>query len=46
MSIFHNIYQGLQNTCYIWRKELTQVFKDEGVLMFFIVVPLMYPLLY
>ena len=46
MSIFHNIYQGLQNACYIWRKELTQVFKDEGVLMFFIVVPLMYPLLY
>ena len=46
MSIFHNIYQGLLDACYIWRKEMVQVFKDEGVLMFFIVVPLMYPLLY
>ena len=46
MSIFHNIYQGLANACYIWRKEMWQVVKDEGVLMFFIVVPLVYPLLY
>jgi len=46
MSIFHNIYQGLQDACYIWRKEMQKVFKDEGVFMFFIVVPLMYPLLY
>lgn len=46
MSIFHNFYIGLQNACYIWRKEMQQVFKDEGVLMFFIVVPLAYPLLY
>ena len=46
MSIFHNIYQGLQDACYIWRKEMVRVIKDEGVLMFFIVVPLMYPLLY
>ena len=46
MSIFHNIYQGLQDTCYIWRKEMNQVVKDEGVLIFFIVVPLIYPLLY
>jgi len=46
MSIFHNIYQGLQDACYIWRKEMVQVVKDEGVLIFFIVVPLVYPLLY
>ena len=46
MSIFHNLYKGLQNTCYIWRKEMTQVVKDEGVLIFFIIVPLVYPLLY
>ena len=46
MSIFHNIYQGLQELCYIWSKEMTQVVKDEGVLIFFIVVPLVYPLLY
>ncbi len=46
MSIFHSIYKGIQDACYIWRKEMTQVVKDEGVLIFFIVVPLVYPLLY
>ena len=46
MYIFHNIYQGLQDACYIWRKEMVQVMKDEGVLIFFIIVPLVYPLLY
>lgn len=46
MSIFHNIYKGVQDASYIWRKEMTQVVKDEGVLIFFILVPLVYPLLY
>ena len=46
MSIFHNLYNGLQDACYIWRKEMTQVVKDEGVLIFFVFVPLVYPLLY
>jgi len=46
MSIFHNIYKDIENACYIWRKEMTQAFKDEGVLIFFIIVPLVYPLLY
>ena len=46
MSIFHNIYEGIVNTCFIWRKEMIQVMKDEGVLIFFILVPLIYPLLY
>ena len=31
---------------FIWRQELVQLFKDEGVLIFFIIVPLIYPLLY
>ena len=31
---------------YVWRQEMKQVIKDEGVLMFLIVVPLGYPLLY
>ena len=46
MSIFHSLYKGLQDACYIWRREMTQVIKDEGVLIFLIVVPLIYPLLY
>ena len=46
MSIFHNIYQGLLDACYILRKELQLLVKDEGVIIFFILVPLVYPLLY
>ena len=46
MSIFRKIYEDLQHVCYIWRRELKQVMKDEGVLIFFIVVPIAYPLLY
>ncbi len=46
MSIFHNLYEGIENTCFIWREEMRRAFRDEGVLIFFILVPLVYPLLY
>lgn len=48
MSIFPNstIYQRFQDAAYVWRQEMKQVFRDEGVLIFFIIVPLVYPLLY
>ena len=46
MSIFHNIGQAISDACYIWRQEMRQVLRDEGVLIFFIIVPLVYPLLY
>ena len=46
MSIFHNIYERLEDTAYVWRQEMKQVFRDEGVLIFFIIVPLVYLLLY
>lgn len=46
MSIFRNISQAISDACYIWRQEMRQVFRDEGVLIFFIIVPLAYPLLY
>ena len=32
--------------CYIWWIEMKNTIKDEGVLIFFILVPLFYPLLY
>ena len=32
--------------CYIWATEMRNVFRDEGVLMFCILVPIGYPLLY
>ena len=46
MSIFHNIYQAVADACYIWRQEIRQAFRDEGVLIFCVIVPLVYPLLY
>ena len=45
-GLLHTIVEGIRDACMIWRDELRQVFKDEGVLMFFLVVPLAYPLLY
>ena len=45
-GILHNIADGVRDACYIWRDELRLVLKDEGVLIFFIIVPLIYPLLY
>lgn len=38
--------ESFYDACFIWRQEMKQVFKDEGVLIFFIIVPLVYPLLY
>lgn len=32
--------------CFIWKTEMRNVFRDEGVLIFCILVPLGYPLLY
>ncbi len=46
MSIFHKAQEALQDTAFIWWDEMKQVVKDEGVLIFSILVPLFYPLLY
>lgn len=46
MSIFHKISNWFEDAAYIWRQEIKQVFRDEGVLIFCIIVPLAYPLLY
>ena len=46
MSISHKIIQAVNDAAFIWRQEMKQVFRDEGVLIFFIIVPLIYPLLY
>ena len=46
MSIFHNIYNRLEDAAYVWRQEMKQVLHDEGVLIFCVIVPLVYPLLY
>ena len=46
MSIYRKIIKWLDDAAYVWRFELRQVLRDEGVLLFCIVVPLVYPLLY
>lgn len=40
------IAQGIQDVFYIWKREFLKCFKDQGVFIFFILVPLGYPLLY
>ncbi len=46
MSIFRKLKEHLTDVLYIWRKEMLQVIRDEGMLIFLIIVPLGYPLLY
>ena len=44
---FRNIVrQGISSLFHICSRELKNVFKDQGVLIFFILVPLSYPLVY
>lgn len=40
------VTQGIHDLFYIWKREFRNVLQDHGVMIFFIVVPLAYPLLY
>lgn len=40
------VREGILDTFYIWKEELKNVFKDSGVMIFFFLVPFVYPLLY
>jgi ABC-2 type transport system permease protein len=40
------ISEGFQDLFYIWKREFQTTFRDQGVLIFFILVPLLYPLIY
>ena len=46
MKLKDKVSRWLSEACYIWAREMRTVIKDEGVLIFFVVVPLVYPLLY
>ena len=47
MSIYlKRLTEAFQDASFIWWDEVKQVVKDEGMLIFFILVPLFYPLLY
>ncbi len=45
-GLLKTIREGLRDMCYIWAKEMRLTVMDEGVLIFFILVPLLYPVLY
>lgn len=46
MQMKKNIVKGLTDCFVIWSKELKNIYKDLGVIIFFVIVPLVYPLLY
>lgn len=45
-SLKQTIQQGFAGLFHICKQELKAVFKDQGVLIFFLLVPLAYPLVY
>lgn len=40
------IREGVNDLFYVWKEELRSVFRDSGVMIFFFLVPLAYPLIY
>lgn len=44
--LLYIIKEGILDTFYIWKSEMKNVFKDSGVMIFFFLVPFVYPLLY
>ena len=42
-SLLYKIINGIWDMCFIWKTEMRNVFRDEGVLIFCILVPLGYP---
>lgn len=45
-QLIRRIIKSISDTCYIWREEMKMTLRDEGVIMFVLIVPLAYPLLY
>lgn len=41
-----NLAHGFRNMCDVWAEEIRRIFHDEGMILFFIVLPLSYPILY
>lgn len=40
------VIESIQDMFYIWKEESKATFRDQGVLIFFLIVPLVYPLIY
>lgn len=46
VSFKEKVTQGIIDMFYIWKREFRITFRDQGVLIFFVLVPLAYPCLY
>lgn len=46
LSFKDKMSQGINDLFYIWKQEFQTTFRDQGVLIFFVLVPLVYPLIY
>lgn len=45
-QLYITIKSGIEDTFFIWKEELRHVFHDAGVMIFFFLVPFVYPLIY
>ena len=45
-TFLKRIYRGVRDVCDAWVAEMKTVFHDEGLFLFAVIVPLLYPLLY
>jgi ABC-2 type transport system permease protein len=45
-SLGQRIREGFRDTFWVWRQELNFIFKDSVVVLFFLIVPLAYPIIY
>lgn len=46
LTFRQKVVQGIYDLFYIWKQEFRTTFRDQGVLIFFVLVPLVYPLIY
>ena len=46
LTFKQKVVQGIHDLFYIWIREFRTTFRDQGVLIFFVLVPLVYPLIY
>lgn len=46
LTFKQKVVQGRYDLFYIWKQEFRTTFRDQGVLIFFVLVPLVYPLIY
>lgn len=46
LTFKQKVAQGIYDLFYIWKQEFRTTFRDQGVLIFFVLVPVVYPLIY